>query len=173
MRRLSLALIMLDRQSGAWRGHQKSVACCKNGNRPYYTRAEQAESLVLVKYHVWMLWTKEKSSKKCVLPTAFAPRRFTLHQRNTSYSNVSPPSGHYACPNPKQAQGPLRSHNIPAPKNIHNISLYTKIFHSNLDIIFKKIQQSSQTYKYFIDPTTHFWGDSISIILFFLLIIKM
>jgi hypothetical protein len=61
-----------------------------------------------------MLWTTEESSKKCVLRVAFAPRRFMPHQRNTSYPNASPPSRHCACPNPKQAQGPLRSHNIPS-----------------------------------------------------------
>jgi hypothetical protein len=36
----------------------------------------------------------------------------TPHQRNTAYPNLSSPSRHCACPNPKQAQRPLRSHNI-------------------------------------------------------------
>ena len=33
---------------------------------------------------------QRKNSKTCVLPTAFAPHHFTLHQHNTSYSNVTP-----------------------------------------------------------------------------------
>ena len=73
---------------------------------------------------------------KCVLPTAFAPLRFTLHQRNTSKPNVSPPPRHCVCTNPKQAQGPLRSHNIFFPKKFlifpfiiltYFIQIWTKI----------------------------------------------
>ena len=120
-----------------------------------------------------MLWTKEESSKKCVLPTAFAPRRFTPHQRNTSYPNASSPSRHCACPNPKQAQGPLRSHNIPSYQK-YNISLRTNVFHSNLDKIYKFLYPSSQTCNYCVDPTAHFRGDPIcSPLFFFLLITKM
>ena len=60
---------------------------------------------------------------------------FTLYKHKTSYSKASPSSHHCVCPNPEQAQGPLRSHNIPSPQKIHNISLHTNAFHSNLDKI--------------------------------------
>src|ERR1700738_2073352 len=112
-----------------------------------------------------MLWSKQESSKKCVLPTAFV--LVTLHQCKTSYANASPPSHHYACPNPKQTQGPLRSHNIPSPKKIHNVSLQTNAFHSNLDRIYTILHSNSLTHNYSIDSTTHIWGDPISIIIFF------
>jgi hypothetical protein len=53
------------------------------------------------------------------------------------------------------------------PPKIHNISLHTNVFHSNLDKIYNILHPSSQTRNYFIDPTTHFWGDPIFITLFF------
>ena len=87
------------------------IACHKDGIAPERSKPN------LVKHHVWMLWTKEESSKKCVLPTAFAPCHFTLQLRDTSYPNVSLPLRYCVCPNSKQAQGPLRSHNILPPKN--------------------------------------------------------
>jgi len=40
------------------------------------------------------------------------------------------------------------------PPKIHNISLHTNVFLSNLDKVFKILHPSSQTCNYFIDPTT-------------------
>ena len=34
----------------------------------------EASRIFDMKDHVWMLWSKEESSKRCVLPTAFVPR---------------------------------------------------------------------------------------------------
>jgi hypothetical protein len=106
---------------------------------------------------------KKKAPKNVsyLLPLRHVASRPT--NTNTSYPNASPPSRHCACPNPKQAQGPLKNLNIPSHHKIHNIYLHTNVFHSNLDIIYKILHPSSQTRNYFIDPTTHFGGDPINI----------
>jgi hypothetical protein len=102
------------------------------------------------------------------------PRRFTPHQGNTSYPNASPPSRHCACPKPKQAQGPLRSHNIPShQKSITFPSISLRISFKIWTKFIKFFIQVIKPHNSSIDPTTHFWGDPISITLFFLLITKM
>ena len=116
----------------------------------YRTGAEQAKSHATSCYECYGL----KKLQKCVLPTAFASHRFTLHQRNTSYPNVSPPLRNCVCPNSKQAQGPLRSHNILSPpKSITFPSILT--YFIQIWIEFLKLFIQIVRCNYFLDPTTY------------------
>ena len=51
---------------------------------------------------------------------------------------------------------------IPSPpKKSHNISLHTNALDLNLDKNYTLLHPSSQTHNYYIDPTTHYLGDSM------------
>ena len=99
---------------------------------------------------------RRKLQKMCLTYRLYAMlHRFMFHQRKTSYPHASPPSRHcsypnaslpsrhYAYPNPKHVQGPLRSQNILSSQKIHNISLHTNAFHSNLDRVYTVLYPSS------------------------------
>ena len=73
----------MSSKDGQWKGKIKELEFEIDS---YYTRAVQAESLALVKHHLWMLRSKEENSKMCL---------YLL------------PLRHCACPNPKIA--PLQS----------------------------------------------------------------
>ncbi len=122
------------------------IACRKNGNRSYHTRAEQAKSSETSCMNA--MDQRRKLQKMCLTYRLCAT---PLH---------APPTQHLLAKH-FTAFAPLC-----LPKKIHNVFLHTNVFHSNLDKKIKILQPSSQTCNYFIDPTTHFWGDPISITLF-------
>ena len=62
---------------------------------------------------------------------------------------------------------------ILSPQKCLDIFLHTNALISNLDKNYTFFHPGSQTHNYYIDPTTHFLGNPMSMTILFLLITKM
>ena len=88
-------------------------------------------------------------------------------------TNVSPPPRHCVCPNPKQAKGPLRGHNIPSPKKSITFPSILTYF---IQIWTEFLQVFNQVVKHVIILLIllhTFGGSNIYNHVFFLLLTKM
>ena len=167
--RRALEINSTSSKNGQWNGKIKELEFEIDS---YRTRTEQAESSALVKHLVWMLWNKEESSKKCILPTAFAP-----HLTASRFTNARPPTWTlhrlYATVLAQTLSKPKGRWEVITLLPSKNSTTFLPYWHVSFKFgqNLHNIHPSSQIHNYFIDPITHIWGDPISMTLFFFLLI--
>ena len=153
-------LLRSNYQYGAWRGCRNSMSQKQKLLWPHQSGASQISWNIMYECY--------GSKKKAPKNVSFLP---PLHHATSHSTNATPPSQtfHRLCAIVfAQTLRKLKAiEKSQHPQKIHNIFLHTNVFHSNLDRSFKILQPSSWTCNYFIDPSTHFWGDPISITFIF------
>ena len=105
---------------------------------PHWSGASQISCNIML----WMLWTKEAPKmcltyRLCVTPIHTPPTQHLLPKRFTASAQLCLPKLQAS---PRAVEKSQHSF----PPKIHNISLHTNVFHSNLDRIFKIIHPNSQ-----------------------------